>query len=258
MGHSMKKLFAQLKKGVTFLWRTFRNALFVKDIKCIVCNAELKETNKYCMCEECLKKLPYTSGQTCYKCGDKIVGSGSYCLNCKDSEKEYEQARAPFLYEGAIQILIYKLKYSGAKYLAPYMSLFLVDEFVKQDWKVDLVIPVPLHKAREKKRGFNQAELLSCAFKTKLNMQVLTNNLVRVKNTPTQTKLTRVERNNNLKKAFEVLNKAEIKNKNVLIIDDVFTTGATIEECSNVLKAAGAKNIYILTLAHVNHSIPMY
>lgn len=258
MEFNMKAFFEKVKKGILYLLHSTKNALFVKDIKCIICNEELKTKNKYCICDKCLQKLPYQTGRVCYKCGDTVFGSGSYCLHCKDHEKPYEFARAPFTYEGAIKTLIYKLKYSKGKYLAPYLSLFLLDEFAKQDWNVDVVIPVPLFASREKKRGFNQATLLSSQFTNMLNLPIDTQTLIRIKNTPTQTKLTKQERKINLTKAFKVTNKQNVKNKNILLIDDVFTTGATIEECSEVLKKAGAKNIYILTLAHVKQNLPMY
>lgn len=248
----------QVKKFFKSLFNTFKHALFVKNIKCIVCGGELNKTNQYCICEACLNNLPYNNGHICYRCGDSIPGKGSYCLSCKDTQKDYEFARAPFLYEGAVQTLIYRLKYSQGKYLGEYLSLFLADEYIKHSWEVDVVVPVPLFKKREKKRGFNQATLLSSAFFTKLNIPISSHNLVRVKNTPTQTKLTKKERKNNLTKAFQVTNKKEFKNKNILLIDDVFTTGATTDECSQVLKKAGAKNIYVLTLAHVKQTIPTY
>jgi competence protein ComFC len=254
----MKKFVLKIKLGFIYLLKKFKAVLFVKNIKCIVCTSELDKLNKYCMCESCISNLPYNNSHICYKCGTSIVGSGSYCLSCKDTEKDYEFARAPFIYGGSIQTLIYRLKYSSGKYLAPYLSNFLVDEFIKTDWQVDLVVPVPLYIKREKKRGFNQAELLSSAFNSVLNLPVSKNNLVRLKNTPTQTKLTKKERKTNLNKAFKVLDKKEFKNKNILLIDDVFTTGATNDECSKVLISAGAKNIYVLTLAHVKHPVSVY
>ena len=254
----MKKCVLKIKSGINYLFNAFKSALFVKNVKCIVCSAELIEPNNYCMCDRCTSKLHYNYGSICYKCGTSITGSGSYCLSCKDSQKDYEFARAPFIYSGAIKTLIYRLKYSSGKYLAPHLSLFLVDEFIKTDWQIDLVVPVPLYIKREKKRGFNQAELLSSAFNSVLNLPISKDNLVRVKNTPTQTKLTKKERKTNLNKAFKVLDKNEFKGKNILLIDDVFTTGATNDECSKALLSAGAKNIYVLTLAHVKHPISMY
>lgn len=254
----MKAFFGKFRKAFSCFINTLKNALYVKDIKCIICNDELKEKNKYCICQVCMQKLPFKTGKICYKCGDNIVGSGSYCLHCKDHEKPYEFARASFTYEKPIKTLIYELKYSRGKFLAQYLSLFLVDEFIKQNWQVDAVIPVPLYVSREKKRGFNQATLLSSQFQNLLNLQIDTTSLIRTKNTPTQTKLTKEQRKSNLEKAFKVTNKQNIKNKNILLVDDVFTTGATIEECATALKKAGAKNVYAITLAHVGKNMPMY
>ncbi|MGD9901671.1 MAG: ComF family protein [Spirochaetales bacterium] len=251
----MKKVLLKIKNAVVYVFTALKKAIFVDDIKCITCGKELDHSTKYGICDDCLKNLPYNDGHICYKCGDSIPGGGSYCLNCKDTERDYEFARAPFLYEGKIKTLIYKLKYNTGKYLAPYISYLLLDEFIKQNWHVDMVVPVPLYKGREKRRGFNQAELISCKFNEVLKLPIETENLIRKENTPTQTRLSRKERKKNLLDAFEVLDKTAFKNKDILLIDDVFTTGATTEECSKVLKKAGARNIYILTLAHVKQDI---
>jgi|LGVF01.2.fsa_nt_gb ComF family protein len=247
----MEKFLKVLKKPFVI----FKNALFVKDIKCITCNKELSTKTKYGLCDECLKNLPFNNSHICYKCGDSLTGRGSYCLSCKDTKKDYEFARSPFIYEGKIKTLIYKLKYSKGKYLSPYISYLLIDEFIKHDWEVDIIVPVPLFKSRERKRGFNQASLIASKFEEVLNLPIENNNLVRVINTPTQTKLTRRERQANLNKAFKVIDTQKLKGKNILLIDDIFTTGATTDECSKMLKKAGVKNIYVLTLAHVRRPI---
>ena len=97
MGHNMKKILLKIAKPFVFIYNTFKNALFVDKIKCITCGKELNIDTKYGLCEKCLKTLPFNNGHICYKCGDSISGSGSYCLSCKDSQKEYEFARAPFI-----------------------------------------------------------------------------------------------------------------------------------------------------------------
>lgn len=251
----MNKTLEKFLSPFSFIKKALVNAIFVKDIKCITCGAELKIKNKYGLCNKCLNTLPFNNKHICYKCGDSISGRGSYCLNCKDTQKEFEFARAPFIYEDKIRSLIYKLKYSSGQYLAPYISYLLLDEYIRQDWQVDYVIPVPLHKSRQRKRGFNQAELIGCKFESILAIKILKDNLIRSVATPTQTKLTRKERKANLDKAFKVVDKKTIKNKNILLIDDVYTTGATAEECSKTLKKAGVKNVYVLTLAHVKKSV---
>lgn len=244
----MKKFLNEAKQLIT-------ENLFVKDIKCIFCGKELNKTSKYGSCDECLLTLPFNNKKVCKICGEKITSLADYCLNCKDNHYRYfTQARAPFLYEAPITTVIQNLKYFNGKYLAPNLSSFLVDEFVLSGWKVDLVIPIPLNKNRLKQRGFNQAELLCCKFKDVLNLNVDTTSFERVVDTPTQTQLTKKQREKNLKNAFKVTNKNTIKNKSILLIDDVFTTGSTMEEASKILLNGGAKQVYALTLAHVHHN----
>ncbi len=228
--------------------------LFVKDIKCIFCGKELNSFSKYCCCDECLKSLPFNDKKICQKCGEKITSLANFCLNCKNNaDRGFDKARAPFLYQEPITATIHKLKYFNGKYLADYLNSFLIDEYVLSGWKADLVVPIPLHEKRLKSRGFNQAELLCEGFNKKLNLPVSVNNFVRIKDTPTQTELTKKEREINLQNAFKVVDKSVFKNKSILLIDDVFTTGSTMEEASFVLKKADAKSVYTLTLAHVWH-----
>lgn len=115
--------------------------------------------------------------------------------------------------------------------------------------EVDLVLPVPLHKKRLRHRGFNQSALLARHVAKRISIPLITDCLVRVKDTVPQVGLHAKERKKNIKNAFEVRNKC-IEAKRLMLIDDVFTTGATVRECSKVLKKAGAKDIYVVTLAH--------
>ncbi len=225
--------------------------LFVRDIKCVVCDKELNYKTKYGICENCIKTLPFNNKKVCTKCGEPIFSKAEYCLACKNSQKNYEKARAPFIYEGEVVKLIYKFKYNNAKYMFDYLGLFLVDEYIKTNWDVDCILPVPLHEKRKKERGYNQSYLLSKKLEEALGIEIVTNNLIRNRETVTQTDLTKKQRKENLEKAFTVLNKKQLKNKRVLLIDDVFTTGATIEECTKTLLKAGVNSVYVLTLAHV-------
>lgn len=227
--------------------------LFLEDIKCIFCDDELNKKSKFCTCENCLKTLPFNNEKVCARCGEEITSMSDLCLNCKDEKKEkyFDQARAPFKYQDEIVGAVHKLKYSNAKYLGKYLSAFMYEEFLKTTWEIDVVIPVPLNSKRLQTRGYNQSELLVNEFKTN-GYKIDTTNLIRVVNTPTQTSLSYVERQENLKDAFRVIEPKAFKNKNILIVDDVCTTGATIENLAKCLKENGAKKVYALTLAKVS------
>jgi len=132
------------------------------------------------------------------------------------------------------------------------LALFAVKALGKEEslwWKLDAITPVPLHPEREVQRGFNQAKVLAQELAKLKNIPIIERSLVKVKNTPPQTSLEAVDRQKNLRGAFEVIHSEEIEGKVLLLVDDVFTTGSTIQECSLALKKAGAKEIRALTLA---------
>lgn len=238
------------------MWNNLKGALFPKDIKCIACENELSHENRYCLCDECLKILPRSASHVCEKCGESLDSLANYCLSCKDHvERYFKLARAPLLYDGMVIKLIHDLKYHNRQYVGEYLSRMLVDEYVKHNFDVDIVVPVPLNPNREKARGYNQAFLISVSFEKELKLPIDTTNFIRTIDTPTQTQLTKDERKRNLEKAFKVVDKSIYKNKKILLIDDVYTTGATMEEASKTLIKAGAKEVYCLSVAH---TLPVY
>lgn len=227
------------------------NIFFPNNFKCIFCEKEIFKNNNSGVCDECLNRLPFIGEKVCLKCGDELLDMGNFCLRCKSKiSKSYNRAFAPFKFEGKIVNVIHDLKYHNKKYLADYLSKFMFNCFSAQNLIIDIVIPIPLNAKRFKERGYNQAELLCKSFKEN-GYEIDVTNLIRSKYTQTQTNLTTKERKENLKNAFTVLNKNYYKDKNILLVDDVFTTGATMEEAAKVLKQCKAKTVYCLTLAHV-------
>ena len=224
--------------------------LFPSNLTCIFCGGELEEENKN-ICKNCLKNLPVVE-KICLRCGSPISSKADYCLTCKNSQRSFDLARAPFIYKDMICDIIYNFKYNGKKYLAKHLAEFMFKTFKeieKEILNVDIVVPVPLHIKKRKQRGFNQAELLAKELSKMIDSKLDCNGLVREKNTKTQTKLSYLERQENLKDAFVVKNKKDFKGKVVLLVDDVLTTGSTANHCSKVLKEAGAKAVYVLTFA---------
>ena len=237
------------------LLKIIKNEFFPRNIKCIVCGEELSHNTLYSLCDDCLEKLPYNTGNKCARCDEPMNTMGKYCINCKNEKPSYKHNRSLFVYEKPINDMIRNLKYDNRKYLAETFANMLAGEVSKMNIDFDYVIPVPLFPARHKKRGYNQAELLCETMKTKLNMNVNTEILFKVRNTRSQANLSRSERIENLLDAFEVADKKLVKGKTILLIDDVFTTGTTINECAKTLIKAVAKEVYSLTLSHAHHKI---
>lgn len=228
------------------------NFIFPPNIKCIFCGDEISDDNKYHACEKCLKKLPFNDKKVCQACGVKIDDIADICFYCFHTLPPYKIARAPFLYDAPISSLVQHFKFENAKYLFTPLGEFLIDTYQKYNYNCDLIIPVPLSQSRLKARKYNQAELLARPLAKKFNLPIINDAVVRIKDTSKQTKLTHSERCENLKNAFNLIDKKTIKNKNILVVDDVMTTGETIKNLCYELHKGKPKNIYVLTLAHTD------
>ena len=224
--------------------------LFVSGIKCICCGDELSTDSRYSMCDKCHTDLPFITGKVCKKCGEPIKSLAEYCLKCKNHiDRNFDVARSVFLYAEEMRRLIINLKFNGKKYLADYLSWFLFDSYVLNGFDCNLVMPVPMHIKSLKRRGYNQQELLCSSF-AKMGFEVDTTSVVKAVDTKTQVGLDFKQRQTNLTNAFKVVNKDKIKGKKILLIDDIYTTGATVSEVASVLKKAGVNSVSVLTLCH--------
>ncbi|MDD4815870.1 MAG: ComF family protein [Clostridia bacterium] len=226
------------------------NILFPQDIKCIFCGEEIKTPNKYNICENCLKNLPYNNKKICKHCGVQIFGAGDICYSCFLEFPNFKIARAPFVYTDKIRLAINKFKFDNAKYFFEPLGQFLIDEYDKNGYDCDIIIPVPLSPNRLQNRHFNQAELLEKPLAKQKNIPLKTDIAKRVKNTNAQAYLNSFDRKLNLENAFEIIDKKAIKNKNILVVDDVMTTGETIKSLCREIVKSKPKSISVLTLAH--------
>lgn len=224
--------------------------LFVKDIKCLFCGRELDKSSRYCVCDDCFNKLQFINGKICKKCGEPIESLAEYCLRCKNHvDRGFDKARAQFLYSDEIAKAVRDLKYHNKKYLAEYLSNFLYDLYMKENFAADVIIPAPMSEKSLKSRGFNQCELLCGSF-SEHGLTVNANCIIKFKETQNQVQLNYADRQKNLIGAFKVVDKSAVKNKNIVLIDDIFTTGATATEICETLKKSGAKRVDVLTLCH--------
>jgi ComF family protein len=166
------------------------------------------------------------------------------CGFCRKGEHTFDFARSALLFSGALREIIHHLKYADRVSLAGPLGDILKNCLDHEPFTGNLIVPVPLHRRRERQRGFNQAELIAARLGRRLTTQLLR----RRKNTPSQTGLSRSERKRNLAGAFEV--RGDVGGT-VIIVDDVYTTGSTMNEIARTLKRAGAERVEVLTVARV-------
>lgn len=223
---------------------------------CLYCRKKLQESGLL-LCEDCFGRLEFIKKPLCSCCGKVFLGSGGnhLCGTCLQSPWFFHQARSLFIYDKIIARLIYDLKYAGETTGLETIQKLKNESTVLSDFMTpDLIIPVPLHLQRLRKRGFNQAVLLAKAFFPNEKEKIRFDILIRKTNTPYQTGLSGKERRQNLKGAFFVKNPEAVAGKNIVLIDDVFTTGSTVNECAKALKQAGAERIDVLTLCRAGNN----
>ena len=214
--------------------------------RCVFCNKVIPWNEKYCL--ECYDKLELTDDRLCKRCGQ-------YFCMCKRNKyykiiyPYYETCVCVANYTTSAKDLILNLKYKESKISADFAGEMIYNKMDLSVYNNPIVISVPMTKKALRKRGFNQSELIANKVAKLSGFEYNDNILIKVKETATQKTLTEAQRRKNLIKAFAVTDKELIKGREILVIDDVTTTGATLNECAKVLKRAGAKRIHAATFA---------
>lgn len=237
----------RLAKIVTNLTR------FIWEEFCIFC-----ETPGSFVCEDCESALPFVRESYCTICGRPFPNVGVYaisiplhpCGHCLKAKPAYDKHRALMIFEGVARDLVHNLKYKGEFWIRKFYADHL-DRLKGEFSDVDAIVPIPLHRTRLASRGFNQSAVLAGAWREVLCKPLSLSLLSRRSETVTQTGLTREQRIANLKDAFQAGPLDEIVGKKILLIDDVHTTGATLNAASRILKKAGAAAVLATTLAVV-------
>lgn len=217
-----------------------------------ICPACAEHTENRGFCRKCHDGIRFIASPLCACCGVPFVSqqsSGHFCARCIKEKMPFLKARSIGAYEGVLLEAIHMFKYSGKTSLAKPLGKLMADGFSNKG--CDLVVPVPLHKTRLKERGFNQSLFLARELAAIHNLPVDYIHLKRIRATDPQINLKEKERVKNVRGAFAAANGKVFIDKHILLIDDVYTTGATIRECGRILKRAGAKGIDVLTLARV-------
>lgn len=200
------------------------------------------------LCSSCQSSLPRLLPPLCAKCG-RSLASATLCPSCERRSMQIDGIRSPFRFDGAVRQAIIDFKYRNVKALAAPLAQLMREYLVAKPLPAEVLVPVPLHRHRLRQRGYNQASLLARELGRLSSMPAVEDSLVRLRDTPAQTRTKSAEeRQNNVAQAF-VCRGQKLAGKGILLIDDVCTSGATLDACAAALKAVGATSVWGLTVA---------
>lgn len=242
-----------IKEKLLFIGWVISDLLFPR--QCENCMKVMDHKNRTYLCATCYQSIRWVSDYACSGCAGIFQGIESsepwFCQSCKNEKRAYDSCVAVSLYEGCIKNLIQKFKFSKAEYLAHTLQFIFIKNIPKriQEASADLILSVPLHPLKLKERGFNQSLYFAQIFSRNFWIPLLTKGLHRIKYSTGQTLQDKKSRIENIRDSFRVPHPEKIKGQKIILVDDVMTTGATVQECSKMLKNAGAKSITILVLA---------
>lgn len=199
------------------------------------------------LCVDCLNQIPLVEPPFCTRCGGAVAVDG-LCARCRVSPLQIECIRSAVYFEGVLREAVHWLKYRGRTALAGPLGDLMAAYWVQHPMPIDAVVPVPLHAARLRERGYNQAALLAREMARRVGLVVDERALVRQRATASQTELNASQRKENVRDAFRCFGNS-LAGKRVLVVDDVCTTGATLEACAVALYEGGVCGVQALTLA---------
>jgi len=222
--------------------------------RCVSCGVMTSAESAVCV--ECWKGLHFISGPSCAKCDYPFefdIDEGMLCGSCLKEDWYFDRVLSVLRYSDTSKTIVSKLKYSDKTHIAKQCGLLMRKKIAHKLADYDYIIPVPMHRSRLRKRFYNQSSLIASHLSSFSGIEVLHNGLVKMKSHAPQTGLTRAGRKINVRGSFSINDsyRDRIKGSSVLLVDDVYTTGATVNECSRVLKRAKAESVTVVTLARV-------
>jgi ComF family protein len=234
-------------------WLNAGLALFYPEV-CQICKKARATPAEGYICPACREDVRYVEPPLCDRCGLPFEGEITQvfeCSNCQGTEWFFSRARSAVKAKGMVLEAIHGYKYNHRMWFEPFLAGLLVDcalmQLVPGQW--DCVIPVPLYHVKKRERQFNQAERLGAPLAEALGVRLRTDLLKRVEPTATQTRLSREERQRNVRRAFAMASGASAAGLRVVLVDDVFTTGSTTNACARRLREAGAAEVCVWTVA---------
>ena len=225
----------------------FCKIMFPEDIKCIFCGTDIADFENKPYCADCEKVLSFNNGNKCLICSEPIGNEAKVCDCCQKNKRNFKKAFCPFVYDGVVRNSILAYKDSNRRYLAKSFAKFIAKELTDNKVAIDVITFVPLTDKKKKKRGFNQAELLANELGKVLDVPV-EDMFVKNKDSKTQKFSSYKERQQNMIGTYSVKNRKFKKKENVLIVDDIITTCATVDYCAGLINKKVA-NVYVCAIA---------
>ncbi len=228
--------------------RRLLELVYPENIYCMCCGAYINKTRAYALCDSCMEAFHWQTGRTCRKCGKGLQDTfaGEICYSCMEQEHSFDAAFSCVTYGLNERALLMDFKYGDQTYIGRKIAEIMKDRMALEDISYDLVVPIPIHENRKNSRGYNQAEIIAKEFanltKTRYNQCI-----ERVRETVPMRNLSADEREINIRDAFRV--SGDIANKDILLIDDIYTTGATMDAAAMTLKKQGSGKVYGLCFA---------
>lgn len=219
--------------------------------KCIFCGERINEKD-VSYCTKCYYKLPFLNDDVCLVCGRELYSDNGYriCPTCQKHKMHFDVNYPCFNYEGNIKSAVRRYKFVHKMWYYKQFSGFIYDNLLKKKINVDYIVYPPINHKTFYKRGYNQSELMAYEVGRKLGVKVLKDAIYKIKDNEKQSLMSASMRFKNVRGIFKIKSKYEylIKNKRILFIDDILTTGATLDECARMLKKSGAKYVCAATI----------
>ena len=225
----------------------FTKTLCPEDIKCIFCGCDINHFDEKPFCDDCEKEIVLNNGNRCVICSEPIDNEATVCDSCQHNKRYFKKAFCPFVYDGKVRSAILSYKDSNRRYLAVAFARCIAKEIKESGIEVNVISFVPLSAKKKKKRGFDQAEMLATKVGEVLGVPVECL-FEKTKDVKAQKKSTYKERQENMIDAYKLVPHKFKKTDNVLVIDDIITTGATINACCKLIYKR-VKNVYVAAIA---------
>jgi ComF family protein len=223
---------------------------------CLVCRGPLPALHDGGVCLPCWRLFRRLQGPCCRRCGEPVFvferlprTPTHQCDECRRRFRPFDRCRSAGIYDAGLREAIHRVKFDGARTLGRCLGRWMARTLSGEIAEVDLIVPVPLHPRRVRERGYNQSELLSEALSAASGITHAPRLLTKIAPTRSQATLGRHDRRRNLRGTFALSRGAVASQKRILLVDDIFTTGCTVEECARVLRRGGARGVRVATLA---------